>query len=82
MSTSSISAIQVACAKRAILCELLSTGRQLQFPKDTGTAVQRFLEKGISEYTGLAKAFANQDWKSAREAANSGGGVFADVSWL
>lgn len=70
MPTTSLSAIQIACAKRAILCELLSTGRLIQFPKDTSNVVNRYLDKGMTEYFTLAKVFANKDWKSARDAAN------------
>lgn len=71
MPAYSLSAVQIACAKRAILCELLSTGKQLQFPKDSSSIVTRYLEKNISEYTTLAKAFSAKDWKVARDSAQS-----------
>lgn len=71
MPTDAVSAIQVACAKRAILCELLATGKTLQLPKYTPSAVNRVLDKGIPDYHRLAKAFDAREWKSVEEAAQA-----------
>ncbi|KAL1410223.1 hypothetical protein Q8F55_004228 [Vanrija albida] len=71
MPTESVSAIQVACAKRAILCELLATGKNLHFPKYTSSAVNRMLDKSIPDYLKLAKAFDARDWKAVEEAAQA-----------
>jgi COP9 signalosome complex subunit 3 len=68
------SAIQLAAAKRAILCELLVSAKVshrndsadiqlIQFPRYTGSSVVRAIERGAAEYTKLAKMFEAQDWK-------------------
>lgn len=77
------SAIRLACAKRAVLCELLSTGRQVQFPKDLSQNVNRLIDKGMEPYVKLAKAFEAHQWLQARDSVTSEGGVamFDRVSW-
>lgn len=65
------SAIRMACAKRAVLCELLSTGRHVQFPKDMSGNVNRLIEKGMDPYIKLAKAFDSRHWSQACDAAES-----------
>jgi COP9 signalosome complex subunit 3 len=60
----------VASAKRALLTELLSSGRHHQFPKDTTGIVSRYIDKGIPDYVDIARAYDNKDWKVVREVSN------------
>lgn len=61
------SAIRIACAKRAILCELLSTGRQAPFPRDVSQTMSRSIEKGMDAYRKLATAFENRLWSQVTD---------------
>ncbi len=61
------SAIRIACAKRAILCELLSTGRQAPFPRDVAQTMSRSIEKGMDAYRKLATAFENRLWSQVTD---------------
>lgn len=65
------SAIRLACAKRAVLCELLNTGKQIQFPKDISQNVNRMVDKGMEAYIKLAKAFEAGQWAQARDVASA-----------
>ncbi|CAK9786525.1 hypothetical protein CC85DRAFT_283123 [Cutaneotrichosporon oleaginosum] len=69
------SAIRIACAKRAILCELLSSGRPAPFPKDMAQATSRSIDKGMEPYKKLSKAFENREWDQASEAVSSNDAV-------
>lgn len=80
MPARTASAIQVACARRAILCELLNTGRQVEWPKDMSGPMSRAMEKGFELYTKLATAFASGNWDAARQTATGGRSVFQRVS--
>lgn len=79
MPTSSLSAIQIQCAKRAILCELLSSGKQVQFPKDTSSIVTRWMDKNMQEYLNFAKSFAKGDWGAAQASLETNTAVFGEV---
>ncbi|ODN80683.1 hypothetical protein L202_02857 [Cryptococcus amylolentus CBS 6039] len=69
LPTHTASAIQIACAKRAILCELITTGKKLSLPKYTPVAVSRVLDKSMVPYNELAKEYDGRNWKNARKAA-------------
>lgn len=73
------SAIQLACVKRAILCELLHTGKWIHLPKDTSSAVNRMLEKTIKDYKDLAKAFEAQEWKDVLKIVQTKKSTFTQV---
>ncbi len=81
--TQAASAVQLACAKRAILCELVVCGKAspplvqkldlpvlqlLHFPKYTHSSVTRAIERNAQEYTKLAKAFEARDWTAVKAA--------------
>lgn len=65
--------------KRAILCELLQTGKYVALPKDTSSAVTRMLEKTIKDYKDLAKAFEAHEWVDVQKIAQSKKTVFTQV---
>ncbi|KAK4684825.1 COP9 signalosome complex subunit 3, partial [Tremellales sp. Uapishka_1] len=67
--TQTASAIQIACAQRAVLCGLLHSGKNLTWPKYTSSIVTRALDKHLADYTKLAKAFENGDWDAVKTAA-------------
>ncbi|WVQ73682.1 hypothetical protein IAR50_003262 [Cryptococcus sp. DSM 104548] len=69
LPTQCASGIQVACAKRAVLCELITTGKRLALPKYTPIAVTRVLEKSMMPYNELAKEYDGRNWKNVRKAA-------------
>ncbi|RXK41439.1 hypothetical protein M231_01345 [Tremella mesenterica] len=60
--TSAASAIQLVSAKRAMLCNLLSTGKKLHFPRYTSSAVTRLLERYAQAYEKISKSFDEEDW--------------------
>ncbi|CAD6585881.1 MAG: hypothetical protein TREMPRED_004269 [Tremellales sp. Tagirdzhanova-0007] len=68
--TQAASAVQLACVKRAILCELLVSGKLLHFPKYTSGAVNRIIERNAQAYTKLAKAFEAKDWAAVTALAD------------
>ncbi|WWD16746.1 hypothetical protein CI109_101177 [Kwoniella shandongensis] len=72
LPTQTASAIQLAAAKRAILCELLDTGKRITFPKYTSSAVNRVVERNAGVYIDLAKDYEAQKWGAVREASNKG----------
>ncbi|ORX36380.1 hypothetical protein BD324DRAFT_628622 [Kockovaella imperatae] len=69
--TSAASAIQLACAKRAMLCELIVTGKTLRYPKYISSAVTRIIDRNAETYTQLAKAFENHEWAAVQAAGKS-----------
>jgi len=80
MPTQTATAGQIACAKRAILCELVVSGRVsvdrrlgnrtqyqvLIFAKYTSNTVTRGIERHAADYTKLAKAYQNKSWAEIR----------------
>ncbi|AAW45148.1 expressed protein [Cryptococcus deneoformans JEC21] len=66
--TTTASAIQLACAKRALLCELIVTGKKIVWPKYTPTPVTRIIEKYATSYNELAKEFEAHNWANVRRA--------------
>lgn len=81
MPTVAPSAIQLACAKRAVLCEVLFSGKEHRLPRDVAGSVSRLLSKAMPDYAKLAKAFEAHSWDAVREAATSGETVFVAVSY-
>lgn len=77
------SAIRIACAKRALLCELLVTGRQAPFPRDVAQTMNRSIEKGMDPYRKLSMAFENRQWGQVTEVVSSDSSVamFERVSY-
>ncbi|WRT65462.1 uncharacterized protein IL334_002405 [Kwoniella shivajii] len=69
LPTTTTSAIQLACAKRAILCELLDTGKRIIFPRYTASTVNRAIEKNASIYIDLAKDYESNIWSGVRDIA-------------
>ncbi|WWC87493.1 uncharacterized protein L201_002383 [Kwoniella dendrophila CBS 6074] len=70
LPTATLSAIQLACAKRAILCELLETGKRISFPRYTASTVTRAIDKNASVYIDLAKGYESSNWSGVREIAS------------
>ncbi|OXC64496.1 hypothetical protein AYX13_06121 [Cryptococcus neoformans] len=66
--TTTASAIQLACAKRALLCELIVTGKKIVWPKYTPIPVTRIIEKYATSYNELAKEFEAHNWAAVRKA--------------
>ncbi|KNX49736.2 COP9 signalosome complex subunit 3 [Cryptococcus deuterogattii R265] len=66
--TTTASAIQLACAKRALLCELIVTGKKILWPKYTPTPVTRIIEKYAVQYNELAKQFEAHNWAAVQKA--------------
>ncbi|BEJ16487.1 hypothetical protein CspHIS471_0510920 [Cutaneotrichosporon sp. HIS471] len=69
------SAIRIACAKRAILCELLSTGRQAPFSRDISQTMNRSIEKGMDPYRKLSMAFEKRLWDQVTDAVSDDSAV-------
>ncbi|KAL7419793.1 hypothetical protein Q5752_005709 [Cryptotrichosporon argae] len=69
MPTTSTSAVQVACAKRAVLCEILHAGTHLKWPKWMPQHVVQSIDRGMAEYDELAKAFERRDWDAVAKKA-------------
>ncbi|GMK54592.1 hypothetical protein CspeluHIS016_0111780 [Cutaneotrichosporon spelunceum] len=69
------SAIRMACAKRAILCELLSTGLLAPFPRDLSQVMTRSIEKGMDPYKKLAAAFEKRLWDQVTDAVSNDNAV-------
>jgi COP9 signalosome complex subunit 3 len=94
--TQTASAIQVAAAKRAILCELLVTGKvchrrsnvemaddqRLHLPKATPQVVSRAVEKNHGVYFKIAKAFEEKDWDIVEKVAEEDETEFEKVRTL
>jgi COP9 signalosome complex subunit 3 len=94
--TQTASAIQVAAAKRAILCELLVTGKvchlrsnvtiaddqRLHLPKATPQVVSRAVEKNHGVYFKIAKAFEEKDWDIVEKVAEDDKTEFEKVRTL
>ncbi|KAK8861351.1 hypothetical protein IAR55_002170 [Kwoniella newhampshirensis] len=72
LPTQTASAVQLACAKRAILCELLDSGKRITFPKYTSNAVNRVVERNAGVYIDLARNYEAQNWTAVKETATKG----------
>ncbi|OCF58278.1 hypothetical protein L486_04309 [Kwoniella mangroviensis CBS 10435] len=66
LPTTTTSAIQLASAKRAILCELLGTGKRISFPRYTASTVTRAIEKHAGAYNDLAREYEASRWDEVR----------------
>ncbi|WVW79768.1 hypothetical protein I302_101738 [Kwoniella bestiolae CBS 10118] len=69
LPTTTTSAIQLASAKRAILCDLLDTGKRISFPKYTASTVTRAIEKHAGVYNDLAIGYEASKWSDVRSIA-------------
>ncbi|WWC69003.1 uncharacterized protein I206_102939 [Kwoniella pini CBS 10737] len=69
LPTTTASAIQLASAKRAILCELLDTGKRISFPRYTASTVNRVIDKNAGVYIDLAKEYEGCRWNAVRDIA-------------
>ncbi|OCF34614.1 hypothetical protein I316_03655 [Kwoniella heveanensis BCC8398] len=69
LPTAAASAIQLACAKRAILCQVLDTGKRVAFPKYTSHNVTRAVDKYAQVYVDLAKEYEAGKSKAVKEIA-------------
>ncbi|WVQ94437.1 hypothetical protein IAU59_001516 [Kwoniella sp. CBS 9459] len=69
LPTSSASAVQLACAKRAILCQILDTGKRTAFPKYVSHNVTRAVDKHGQVYVDLAKEYEAGKWDAVRAIA-------------
>ncbi|WWC59999.1 uncharacterized protein I303_102562 [Kwoniella dejecticola CBS 10117] len=69
LPTTTASAIQLACAKRAILCQLLDTGKRIHFPRYTASTVTRMIDKNAGAYIDLAKEYEACRWNVVRDIA-------------
>ncbi|WVQ78684.1 hypothetical protein IAT38_000771 [Cryptococcus sp. DSM 104549] len=67
LPTTEPSAIQIACAKRAILCELIVNGKRVSWPKFTPPTVSRSIEKYAAVYIEVAKEYESQNWAAVRK---------------
>ncbi|WVF66829.1 hypothetical protein IAT40_001571 [Kwoniella sp. CBS 6097] len=67
LPTATASAIQLACAKRAILCQILDTGKRIAFPKYASHHVTRAIDKHAQVYVDLAKEYEAGKWNAVRE---------------
>nr|ODN87266.1 hypothetical protein L203_03538 [Cryptococcus depauperatus CBS 7841] len=66
LPTRNASAIQVSCAKRAILCELINNGKRTVWPQFTSNSVLRAIDKHLANYNELAKQFEYHNWTETR----------------
>ncbi|WVR04038.1 hypothetical protein IAU60_001037 [Kwoniella sp. DSM 27419] len=67
LPTTTPSAIQLAAAKRAVLCEILDTGKRIVWPKYTSQTVTRAIEKNMGVYLDMARDYEGGNWVAVRE---------------